>query len=224
MEDSAPDPAESGQPIENEPDVPPTPPSQIVCPQCGGAIDPQNVSGPIIECPHCATQFFPPVIEDDADKSADDSKEEDVTEAELSELRIRQLITLQRTAYRTRSYLVVGTLGCLGFAVQLGIFAFQVARANHRWGSAPIAYLLFAGAGLIGSYKFGVRVMEVQRGINADARARELEEQEAARHEPDLSTLSDGSHHARNLASMFANERDPEKRRLPESGPNSAGE
>ena len=121
----------------------------------------------------------------------------------MSELRIRQLSTLGRTAYRTRSYLVVGTLACFGFAIQLAIVATDDARYLHHWGRGPIAYLLFAAAGLIGSFKFAARVMEVQRGINADLRARELEEQEAAKHPPDLSTLSDGSQHARNLERMF---------------------
>jgi hypothetical protein len=58
-------------------------------------------------------------------------------------------------------------------------------------------------AALIGAGKFGAQVVEVQRGINNDIRNRELEEMEAAKREPDLSSLSDGSQHARNLESMF---------------------
>src|SRR5665213_3683150 len=221
MDDSVTDPAPA-TPFEPE-DAPISPP-QLVCPNCGTPVDPSAASAPIIECAKCGTQFFPPAVEDDSDDSDDDSDEEDPTEAELSELRIRQLITLQRTAYRTRSYLIVGTLGCLGFAIQLTIFAVHSLRDNHRLKSSSIACLFFAMAGIIGSYKFAMRVREVQRGINADARARALEEEEVARHPPDLSTLSDGSHHARNLERMFAKEPPSQEDAAAESPANSAGE
>jgi hypothetical protein len=169
----------------------------------GLAVDPASASGAILQCPNCGTQFFPPASEDQEEDSEQEQEEEKSTEEELSELRIRQLITLGRTAYRTRSYLVVGTLACFGFAVQLTIKAMNTARDSHRWGLWPITFLLFAGACVIGCYKFGQRVADVQRGINADRHARELEEAEAAKNPPDLSTLSDGSQHARNLEKMF---------------------
>ncbi|HWE01813.1 MAG TPA: hypothetical protein VG326_05335 [Tepidisphaeraceae bacterium] len=196
--------------------------SQIACPQCGQPVDLSSAAGPILQCPNCGTQFFPPVSEEESDASRDEAKAEHDTEAELSELRIRQLSTLRRTAYRTRSYLVVGTLGCLGFAIQLLIFTFHDVRERHHWGPSPIAYLLFAVAGLIGSYKFAVRVVEIQLAIKADLRARELEEQEAAKHEPDLSTLSDGSQHARNLERMFDATPGPGESPAPESSPTSS--
>src|ERR1700733_2823634 len=102
MEESNADPATPSE--VNAEDAPISPP-QLVCPNCGTPVNLSAASAPIIECEKCGTQFFPPAVEDDSDDSGDDSDEEDPTEAELSELRIRQLITLQRTAYRTRSYL-----------------------------------------------------------------------------------------------------------------------
>ena len=203
METPAPDPAPPA-PMEQSPTPETALPAGYACPNCGGAVDPLPGS-PVLQCPQCKTQFFPPTAEDADDTSADDEKgdEELDEEAELDALRIRQLSTLRRTAYRTRTYLIVGTAGCLFIAIQLLIFAVQSTREHHHWGRWPSGCVVFALASLIGAVKFAQRVAAVQRGINADLRARELEEQEAARHVPDLSTLSDGSHHAKNLEKMF---------------------
>jgi len=72
----------------------------------------------------------------------------------------------------------------------------------------PSADAMLVVASLIGAYKFGIRALEVQRGIVADLRARELEELEAAKHEPDLSALSDGSQYAKALAQMYGGQKE----------------
>lgn len=193
---------------EDAPDSPPnpeqTPATGLACPHCGGMIDAGVPGGSIIQCPHCNTQFFAPQPDIEEESDVQEPTEENAhTEAELSELRIRQFSTLRRAAYRTRSYFIVGTLGCLGLAIQLIISAVESARFHHQWGRGSISDLLFAAAAFIGVFFFGRHALEVQRGINASLREREREEAEAARNEPDFSLLSDGSQHAQNLHRMF---------------------
>ena len=53
--------------------------------------------------------------------------------------------------------------------------------------------------------KFGRVLMAAQDEINETIRLRKLEEEEAARNEPDLSKLSDGSQYASALERMVEN-------------------
>ena len=181
------------------------PPSGVVCPNCGQTIDPSAIPGPVIECPQCGTQFFPPAPT--GDELSDEEKEVEETKAtmqeQLSSLRIKQFSTLRRTAYRTRSYLIIGAAGCAWFTIPLVITIVKSVREKHHWGMGSSAEAMLVVASLIGAYKFGIRAVEVQRGIEADLRARELEELEAAKREPDLSALSDGSQYAKALEQMY---------------------
>ena len=179
------------------------------CPDCGQPVGDSARVGPVLVCPHCGSQFFPPAT-DQVDEAGEGEGSDSVTpnaarEEELRELRIRQFSTLRRTAYRTRSYFIVGTAACLIIAIQLIIRGVQAIHLVG-WRGRPIGYFLAAGACLIGMTEFGIRVARVQRGINADLRARELEEIEAAKQEPDFTPLSDGSQQARNLEQMVERE------------------
>lgn len=172
-----------------------------VCPNCAQEVDASASTGPVLECPSCGTQFFPPIIED-ADEQAHEAQTKAVQEEELSAARIRQLSVLGRTAYRTRSYLIIGAGWCFGLTLLLVKYAYESVRLLHHWGMEASAFAFFAAAASMGTVRFLGRVIAIQREINANIAARELEELEAARHEPDLSTLSDGSHRARNLQRM----------------------
>jgi uncharacterized Zn finger protein (UPF0148 family) len=199
MEDAAPN-------AESSPE--PSSPEEHPCPDCGQPVGENARAGPVLVCPHCGGQFFPPAMEeaDEAGEEPDDrAKTNAAHEEELRELRIRQFSTLRRTAYRTRSYLIVGTAACLIIAIQLIIRGVQALHVLG-WRGRPIGYFLAAGACLIGMTEFGIRVARVQRDINADLRAREQEEIEAAKHEPDFTPLSDGSQQARNLEQMVEGE------------------
>jgi uncharacterized Zn finger protein (UPF0148 family) len=200
MEDAAPN-AESS--------LEPTSPEEHLCPDCGQPVGDSARAGPVLVCPHCGGQFFPPAT-DQADESADDESDDRARtnaarEEQLRELRIRQFSTLRRTAYRTRSYFIVCTAACLIIAIQLMIRGVQALHVLG-WRGRPIGYFLAAGVCLIGMTEFGIRVARVQRGINADLRAREQEEIEAAKQEPDFTPLSDGSQQARNLEQMVGKE------------------
>jgi hypothetical protein len=185
-------------------------PADPICPDCGQPVGESARVGPVLICPHCGGQFFPPT-EDTAEDAEDDASDGNArgsaaSDEELRELRIRQFSTLRRTAYRTRSYFIVGTSACLIVAIQLMIRGAQTLRLVG-WHGRPIGYFLAAAACLIGMVEFAIRVARVQRGINADLRAREQEEIEAAKQEPDFAPLSDGSQQARNLEQMFDGER-----------------
>ncbi|HWE98130.1 MAG TPA: hypothetical protein VG269_29565 [Tepidisphaeraceae bacterium] len=184
-------------------------PAEVVCPDCGQPVGENARIGPVLVCPYCGGQFFPPAEDgaEDADDASDgDARGSAAREEELLELRIRQFSTLRRTAYRTRSYFIVGTSACLIVAIQLMIRGVQALHVVG-WRGRPIGYFLAAGACLVGMVEFAIRVARVQRGINADLRAREQEEIEAAKQEPDFTPLSDGSQQARNLEQMFDGER-----------------
>ncbi len=148
---------------------------------------------------------FAPVPEgaEDIDADAPDADEPD-PQTELSELRIRQFIALRRSAYRTRSYLIVGTAGCVFAAIQLVIFFAQFFHHRHRWWRLiETTYLFLAACAVMGAVKLGKWTWKVHREIEADLRRARNAGCQAAENEPDLSTLSDGSHHARNLERML---------------------
>lgn len=174
-----------------------------MCPDCGDAFDASAIDGPVGVCPRCGSQFFAQTVTMAADEAdvADDTN--DTREEELDALRIRQLSTLRRVAYRTRSYLIVGVAGGLVFAADLVYYA--TLRFRHAGGMSPgvIGRLAAVIVCLAASFYFAKKAMSLHREIQADLAAREREEQEIAKNPPDLSQLSDGSQHARNLEKML---------------------
>ena len=173
-------------------------PSHYPCPSCGESVEPSD-RGAILQCSHCGTQFFPPAPQDSQEEEAESSSTETDDEAELSELRIRQLVTLRRSAYRTRTYFIVGVVACTLLCVMLVKYVYQSVRLSHHWELRDSTGSLFAVAALIGAFKFAHHVSRTQREIDDALREREREEAEAAKVEPDLSTLSDGSQHWKHL-------------------------
>lgn len=188
--------------------------SHHLCPQCGAAVDGPNGDGPFMTCPECNTQFFiaPPQDAQEAPEESE-AQEQIPEEAELSAARIRQMSMLTRTAYRTRSYFIVGALACLGTAAEIISLVIKEVKARHQWSIQAIGGLFLTAAALSAASKFARHALATHREIQAHIRARELEELEIAKREPDLSTLSDGSHHARNLESMTWGGEEGEKER-----------
>ena len=112
---------------------------------------------------------------------------------ELDGLRIRQLSTLRRGAYRARSYAIIGAVAGFVVAIQLVIMTVPLVRARG-WGRWPIGYVLFAAAAvMIGAY-FTRRALEVHREIKTPAPL-----PPTPLGGPDFSTLSDGSQQWKNL-------------------------
>jgi hypothetical protein len=112
----------------------------------------------------------------------------------LDALRVRQLSAVRRGAYRTRSYCVIGLGVCAVAAVQLVVMAVRHVRAAG-WEWRPVGYLCGVAAAMMAAAFLSRQVAELTRELRRPA----LAEPEAP---PDLSTLSDGSQHWKNLENM----------------------
>ena len=184
--------------------------------------EPQSVQGDgTLRCPYCNTRFTAPAgpapdepgpagpaaaaggepsadgfaIEDDREDYEQATVRREVDdERELSRLRVRQLSALRRAAYRTRSYCVIGAVGCAVAAVKLVLMTSAHAHARG-WGLRPVLYVLAAAAALAGVRFFFGRAAGLTRELNRPA-------QTDPDSPPDFSTLSDGSQHWKNLEEL----------------------
>jgi hypothetical protein len=110
---------------------------------------------------------------------------------ELDGLRIRQLSTMRRAAYRSRSHAVVAMLVCVVAVVQAAIDLIgDVRHAAIGW-RIPV-YLAFIVAGTVGAIFFARRASALHR----EAKATRLQPPATP---PDFSTLGDGSQRWPNL-------------------------
>jgi nucleoside phosphorylase len=159
------------------------------CPHC--QIPLEVTPGPVpqdVVCPHCSGLTVIPAAADVDDEATTDVEPSDAAtdrDDELSALRIRQLATEKRAAYRSRSYCVIAAIGCVVAMVQLAWYGISTFRAS-RIAVAGIAYLLVAAFALIGAVYFFRKAMVFDR----EAKRSVLPE---TNEEPDFSTLSDGS-------------------------------
>jgi hypothetical protein len=112
-------------------------------------------------------------------------------EDELSGLRIRQLASAKRAAYRSRSYCVVAAIVCVVAIVQLAWNGVATMRAMG-FGMRAIAYVLVAALSAWGAIYFFRKAMEFDR----EAKQSALPEVKA---EPDFAPLGDGSERWKNL-------------------------
>jgi hypothetical protein len=97
----------------------------FTCPGCSESIVlAEAPANGLVECPACGAQFFaatdPDDIEADARAEAEAEAARGRREAELSDLRVRQVSTLRRSLIRTRSYFLTGAWGCVAAVVELG--------------------------------------------------------------------------------------------------------
>jgi Flp pilus assembly protein TadB len=116
-----------------------------------------------------------------AEMQAPDLSRED----ELSGLRIRQLATEKRAAYRSRSYCVVAAIGCVVAMVQLAWYGVSTFRASG-FRFAGLAYLLVAIVALYGASYFFRKAMAFDREAKRSVLPETTEE-------PDFTALSNGS-------------------------------
>src|SRR4051812_8263704 len=82
------------------------------CPACGQDVAaPADPSANLLVCPSCGNQFFVGATDDD-DVPAEQASAPAPAPAddELDGLRIRQLSAVRRSAFRARSYLLIGGL------------------------------------------------------------------------------------------------------------------
>jgi hypothetical protein len=113
---------------------------------------------------------------------------------ELDGLRIRQLATMRRAAYRSRSHAIIALLLCLIAAVESILrVARDLMRRQMGWWS--VFYLLIAAGGLIGTLFFARRAMALHLEAT---QTRLLPPTES----PDFSSLNDGSQRYKNLEEL----------------------
>lgn len=166
------------------------------CPACGQPLPKAVVPLGWVRCPACGTQ-----IELVAIPSVELGEEEQAPEpppdpnAALNALRVRQIAALRRGSYRTRSYCFVAAAALAVVAVQLvfmGIGSYRDSRGQLVW---PAIYAAFALLALWGCGHFAARVLRLTNELRESPTAA-LPPPE---HEPDFSTLSDGSQQWKNL-------------------------
>jgi len=157
----------------------------------------------VLQCSRCGTQFFRPENQVD-NELAEDASPPDmaraVREEELDGLRIRQISTLRRAVYRTRSYFVIAGGACFVTAIQLATMIYhRAAQTRLRMplsdGMLLAGYVLLMLAALGGAFYFERRIVALTRELRKPT----LENPENT---PDFSPLSDGTQHVQNLENL----------------------
>jgi hypothetical protein len=144
--------------------------------------------------PHVAPQE-PVPIEGPVDAGAGAGAGADA-DAELSGLRIRQVTSLRRGAFKARSYCIIGAAACLVAAIQLVVMMIKLARFGgiKHWAMIGGEALLALGS-LWGCAGLTRRAIAFHRELGKPM----LQEPTTP---PDFSTLSDGSQQVQALQQM----------------------
>jgi len=183
----------------------------LLCPSCSQALAlTQSPANGLVECPSCGAQFFAATdagdIEAQARAEAEAEAAQGRREAELSELRVRQISTLRRSMIRTRSYFLTGAWGCVFAAVELAWLAglkLQEFSADREAGMhvgvgnyfLPILEIGCLIAAVFGSRHFFGRARKAALELEATV----MKDPETP---PDLSTLGGGIEPWRGLEQM----------------------
>jgi hypothetical protein len=163
---------------------------RLTCPHCGAALDAMPAEAmQEMACPQCGGLVV--VAEAEPVGAAAAETPSPPRDDELDGIRIRQLASARRAAYRSRSYCVIAAIICVVAIVQLGWNGVTLLRASG-WTLRPISYFLFAILAAWGVAYFMRKASEFHR-----------EARQSALPEPttplDFSTLSDGSERWKNL-------------------------
>jgi DNA-directed RNA polymerase subunit RPC12/RpoP len=168
-------------------------PGGFHCPRCGNRVEVVSPDG-LGRCPQCGQQFLAAVA--DAEPGVETGVvegEKANDDLELSELRIRNVASLRRGAYRGRSYLIIAAGVCAVAAAKLTQMALVGWRSGLRL--AAIGDALFAVTAIIGFVMIWQKIM----ALTAEIRASELGDPEFP---PDFSNLGDGSQRIADLEAM----------------------
>jgi len=153
------------------------------CPHCGVPLDVDAVDrAAVVTCENCGG---PVMLEMDTPPA----QERD----DLDGLRIRQVYQLRRSLYRARRYWLVGTGICVVAAGQIVWKLFTSPAGSlgiSNWRAAVLVVACIVAA---------IFCVRQAAQIGRSARQSTLREPERA---PDLSALSDGSQHWKNLEAM----------------------
>ena len=172
-------------------------PSPIQCPSCGAANVAVSPEG-IVHCNACGSQFLPeanPPEDPGSPDILDYRTPVPIDDAELSELRIRNVSNLRRGAYRARSYWIIAAALCLMGALKLGQTAWVVGRRG---------WIVPALGDLLGAIAAAMLLVVCARKINALTREIHHSRLPDPSDPPDFSTLGDGSQRLRDLEAIAA--------------------
>ena len=138
-----------------------------------------------------AAELLNQIIDDESIETTDANDESPSPADELDSFRIRQLSSLRRATYRSRSHAIIVMLLCFVGAAQLALTAWLRVRAIG-WTSVPILCVAMVPVALWGVLHFFRRAVALHR----EAIRPLQDDPESA---PDFSTLGDGSQLSRNL-------------------------
>jgi len=165
------------------------PPPAWTCPYCGAVF---TATTDIVAClcPSCGRQVV--VGPADASEPQDTPPVTQIaSDDELDGLRVRQIAVMKRSAWRSRSYMLIVLVGLLTIAGQMIWMAIQQFR---RGDAALISYLYLAVAG--GCLALTRPIWLRAQRLKAEAQRSDLP---APTGPPDFSSLSDGSQRWKNL-------------------------
>jgi hypothetical protein len=171
-------------------------PMPAACPVCGRPLPRDVVPLGWVQCPACGAQVelvaVPSVEPGDEEGTPEPPPDPD---AALNALRVRQIAALRRGGYRTRSYCFVAAAALAVVAAQLafmGLASYRDSGGRLTW---PAIYAVLVLLALWGCAHFAGRVLRLTNELRQSPTAA-LPPPE---HEPDFSTLGDGSQQWKNL-------------------------
>jgi len=164
------------------------------CPDCGGpGVQAATAMSNIARCQECGREFFAENGPVDPDESEPKTPSGGI-ESEFDRIRIRQLSSMRRAIYRSRSHVLIASSVCVAAAAQCVYLAVRGVQAGG-WSLAPVLLLLPVLPALIGAGFFARRAMAFHREARLTAQADPATP-------PDFSTLADGSQRASNLENI----------------------
>ena len=141
-------------------------PDAITCPACGSArCVPDSANRLLLICNDCGEQFFAFINEVHEDLPDDDAEEEISREDELDGIRIARMVKLKRAAYRTRSFLVVGSIASAVAILKLAAMTGREYAATG-WSRRAILYVAVAAMCLMLVGWCVRRIHEVNRELS----------------------------------------------------------
>lgn len=166
------------------------------CPYCGeGVLAAAAQGNPFVRCRRCSQEFvFGALSQESAQLELNSLQPGHPKDDELDGSRIRQIASLRRAAYRSRSYCVIATGGCIVGAAELLYDAAPLFHAG-RGIVQPVLYLL-GGVALLGLGGYFARWVMVFHRESKAVPANELLAP------PDFSNLNDGRQIAKNLENL----------------------
>jgi hypothetical protein len=149
--------------------------------------EPAQPNDPMPSVEENVEQRLQHVVDDEPTNEGGAPTSDEPSADELDGLRIRQLATLRRGAYRSRSHAVIAMIVCAVATAELGTTAWMRVRAIG-WTSVPLLCIAMIPVALWGAIHFYRRASVLHREATRSLQAGPTEHTS-----PDFTTLGDGS-------------------------------